>query len=465
MAQLMQAHDPAELIGRPSDFMLPPDLTEEVRGRIDRLYAGQVVPRMELTYLRLDGTSVIVEVASAPLLLQGRQAAQVTVRDISARRRTENPLEGQRRVLEMIAEGRPLRQTLEAIAHLIEAEADGMLVSIMLLDADGKHLRHGASPSLPEAFCEAIDGKPIGPRAGSCGTSAFRGEPVVTEDILTDPLWDDYRALATSHGLRASWSTPIFDAQRRLVGTFAMYFRSPGPPDMAHVRLVEVATSTAGIAIGRHREVEALRLSETSLAAAQKRAKLGNWELDLHTLTGRWSAQMFELFGRDPQLGVPNFVEFAALVHPLDRALLERANESAAAGTEPVAIDFRTDPAQGEVRHFSALVEAVRDADGRSTMLVGNVHDITERKLSEAHIAYLASHDGLTGLANRNLLQDRIIQAASHVRRIGRTTAVVLLNIDRFQVVNSGYGHEFGDAMLRAVGVGRGSGLALPHLR
>jgi diguanylate cyclase (GGDEF)-like protein len=132
--------------------------------------------------------------------------------------------------------------------------------------------------------------------------------------------------------------------------------------------------------------------------------------------------------------------------------LLARANESAVSATESVSVDFRSDPAQGEMRHFSALVEAVCDADGRCTMLAGTVHDITDRKRLDERIEYLASHDALTGLANRNLLLDRIAQAAAHAQRAGRTTAVVYINLDRFQVVNAGYGHEFGDALLRAVG-------------
>jgi signal transduction histidine kinase len=112
---------------------------------------------------------------------------------------------------------------------------------------------------------------PIGERAGSCGTAAFRRAPVVVEDIETDPLWTDYRELARAHGLHACWSTPIFDRHRRLVGTFALYFREPRRPSPWHRRLVELATSTAGIAIGRHREDQALRLANERLQALSKR--------------------------------------------------------------------------------------------------------------------------------------------------------------------------------------------------
>jgi GAF domain-containing protein len=109
----------------------------------------------------------------------------------------------------------------------VEAQASELWSSILLLYREGTHVRHAAAPRLSERFRRAIDGSPIGERAGSCGTAAYRRETVIVEDVTTDPLWEDYRELAAAEGLRACWSTPIFDAQRTLLGTFALYFRQP----------------------------------------------------------------------------------------------------------------------------------------------------------------------------------------------------------------------------------------------
>src|SRR5262249_19278597 len=107
---------------------------------------------------------------------------------------------------------------------------------------------------LPVGFRSAVDGELIGPRAGSCGTAAFRGESVIVEDIGHDPLWTDYRGLALAHGLRACWSTPILDDRRRVLGTFAMYFRAPGRPAPRHGRVIELRTHTASIAAIKARD-------------------------------------------------------------------------------------------------------------------------------------------------------------------------------------------------------------------
>jgi GAF domain-containing protein len=163
-------------------------------------------------------------------------------------------LKSHNQVLELVGRGAPLNEILDFYLRAIEAQSPGMLSSILLLDEDGVHVRHAAAPSLPESYVRAIDGLSIGPHAGSCGTAAYRGEAVIVDDIATDPLWEEYRAFALPHGLHACWSTPILDAQRRVLGTFALYFRTPGRPSPRHRHLIEVATHTAAIAICAHRD-------------------------------------------------------------------------------------------------------------------------------------------------------------------------------------------------------------------
>jgi diguanylate cyclase (GGDEF)-like protein len=115
------------------------------------------------------------------------------------------------------------------------------------------HLRHGAAPSLAKAYMSAIDGAAIGPKTGSCGTAAFRREPVIVADILQDPLWEDYRELAAPYGYRSCWSTPILSHQGVVLGVFAMYSMSVREPTDVETRLIEFTTHIAGIAIERKR--------------------------------------------------------------------------------------------------------------------------------------------------------------------------------------------------------------------
>ena len=169
------------------------------------------------------------------------------------------PTERLCRVLELAIGDSPLDQTLGELIAIVETTSrTGVLGSILLLDDDGRHLRTGAAPSLPELYCAAIDGGEIGPKAGSCGTAAFTGQPVFVNDIASDPLWEDYAEFALSCGLRACWSTPILTSGSKVLGTFAMYHREPREATVRDLALVDLVTQTAALVIDRKRAQEAL---------------------------------------------------------------------------------------------------------------------------------------------------------------------------------------------------------------
>ncbi|WP_246801076.1 GAF domain-containing protein [Mesorhizobium amorphae] len=107
--------------------------------------------------------------------------------------------------------------------RLVEAQLTGIFGSVLLLDKDGSHLRHGGAPSLAKDYTTAIDGIAVGPKVGSCGTAVHRRELVIVADIMQDPLWEDYRQVAAAYGCRSCWSTPILSHQGAVLGVFAMY--------------------------------------------------------------------------------------------------------------------------------------------------------------------------------------------------------------------------------------------------
>lgn len=181
--------------------------------------------------------------------------------------RARQLLAGQGQLLEMIAKDAPLRATLDGLMNLIESQSPGAWCSVLLLDADGKHLRHGAAPSLPQAYTDAIDGIEIGATVGSCGTASYRKEQVVVTDIESDPLWAPWSHVAKASGLRACWSTPIMSSKGKVLGTFAMYYKEPRAPLMAEQELIEMTTHVAGIAIERRERDEEVRSSAQKLEA------------------------------------------------------------------------------------------------------------------------------------------------------------------------------------------------------
>ena len=368
--------------------------------------------------------------------------------DITERKRAEALEISRRAVLRLIVEREPLHVVLDALLRLIEGQSADMLASILLLDSDGKRLWLGAAPSLPETFTKAVDGELIGESAGSCGTAVHRREPVIVEDIATDPLWHDYRDIALAHGLRACWSSPIFDDQRHILGTFAMYFRSVRKPAQEDFRLIEIAGDTAAIAIARDREERALRASESRfrlLAESSPDAVLIQSEERIVFV----NQAMINLLGAasaEDLLGRPATFMVASEDQESEKQL--RAPTFAGHLGTPVERTYqRLDGSAVEVE----IAVAALVFDNKPAAQV-TVRDITQRKKADARIEQLATHDTLTGLPNRALALDRITQMIAHARRVQGQFAVIFLDLDRFKVLNDAFGHPFGDAVLKLVG-------------
>ncbi|MGW3986282.1 SpoIIE family protein phosphatase [Streptomyces sp. NPDC004830] len=176
----------------------------------------------------------------------------------------------QRALLEQIARQAPLPEVLEGMCRTIEELSPEVIVSVLLADEDGRHLRHGAAPSLPVFYNQAIDGIATGEGVGSCGTAAHRRRTVVVADIATDPLWADFRALAGQAGLAACWSTPILARDGRVLGTFAMYHRTPRHPQDSDLALARVFADTAALAVERHQAEQARQAADAREKAARE---------------------------------------------------------------------------------------------------------------------------------------------------------------------------------------------------
>jgi len=286
-------------------------------------------------------------------------------------------------VLEKVARGAPLGDIMDFALRLCEGHSDEMLCSILLLDSEGLHLRHGGAPSLPVAYMRAIDGVPIGPSVGSCGTAAFLGEPVIVEDIETDPYWAEYRHLASPHGLRACWSTPIFDTSRKVLGTFAIYYRSPGRPTERHIQLIAIITHLTSIAIMRHRTEAALRRSESRYRRLAESNTIGVVIADIHGKVKEANDFFLDLFGRTREELRAGLVDWTDMTPP-DWKLVDRQvlGELAVAGVST--------PFEKELLHKDGYRVPIRAIvtmmEGSKEEGIGLVEDMTERKRAEERL-------------------------------------------------------------------------------
>ncbi|TLS78433.1 PAS domain S-box protein [Mariprofundus erugo] len=308
--------------------------------------------------------------------------------EIRERVRQHRHLELQRAILNAIANHcAPLPELLTTIVHLVEAQREGMLASILLLDDDGKHLHAGAAPSLPEAWNQAIDGAMIGPEAGSCGTAAFRNERVIVEDIATNPLWSNYRDGALAFELKACWSEPIRSADGRVLGTFAMYYHAPCSPTEGDIELIESVASLTSIAIENYRRKEQLESSqhhEAELAAIVEYSSDMVYAHDLEGTILTANATCMRNFG-DQIIGK----NISEIIAPEDAAravsmmTTQKREQGANTVYELTVIDLHGRKRTLEVN--SSLVTR----DGTVVAVQGVARDITRRKRAEARLQLL----------------------------------------------------------------------------
>ena len=301
------------------------------------------------------------------------------------------------RTMALIAEGASLGGILETIVRGVEIEHPGMLCSILLLDDSGQRLVHGAAPSLPDFYRQAIDGIVIGPAVGSCGTAAYTGRRTIVRDIQTDPLWADFKDLAREAGLASCWSEPIRGEGGAVLGAFAIYHREARGPTDEDIRTIMAVAHLAAIALERKQALDALTASEIRAEHANARALehrrlaqmaeeiagVGHWRRDMKTGAGTWSDELFRIYGLDPADGVPDLDTSIGMLHPDDQAPVAADLEATQRHGAPYARDLRIIRPDGEIRHIMSRAAAERGPDGEVSSVFGVYMDVTEAKRAE----------------------------------------------------------------------------------
>ena len=408
--------------------------------------------RFEWMHARTDGSEFLVEISLTPITVGGEMILLTLWRDITGRKQAERFEQFRSRVLELLAGDQPLPVILEAIVRGVEQLDSAMLCTILLLDKDGKHLKTGAAPSLPDFYNRAIETVEIGIGVGSCGTAAYTGERVIVDDIATHPYWAPFKELAAQARLRACWSQPILNSTGRVLGTFAIYHHAAHTPKESDLQLIEQTAHLASIAIERSVAAEKLRDSEAHYRLLTEDALDVIWKTDSELRMTYISPADERLRGYKADEVVGHHV-FELFTDEGVATVKEIMRQRKAIGSQSTQADFINFEAQHRCKDGSVIWGEVFstpmfDEQGTITGYHGITREISKRKQMEEQVRLLAFHDSLTNLPNRRLLYDRLKQSMASSKRSGRYNAVMFLDLDNFKPLNDAHGHEAGDLLL-----------------
>jgi PAS domain S-box-containing protein len=364
--------------------LVHPDDREAMVGHGRALAAGVPVLHLENRLRAADGAWRWIAWRTNPALDEGSYYA--IGRDVTDRHRAEQLDADQRSILEMVARAAPLPVILERLTRLVEAQSEGMLASVLLLDSSGTRIQTVAAPDLPASYTRAIEGEPIGPDAGSCGTAAYLRCLVVADDIATDARWVRYRSAALDAGLRACWSLPITSSRGDVLGTFAMYYREPRSPTPAELDLLDTASRMAAIAIERAQTEAEIRDRERRFHALASATNDAMYEWGVLTGSLWWSDGFYQQFGY--RSGEAETIDhWSAMIHADDRDGVTRDLQAAMdGGATTWSAEYRLVRKDGQVAWVGDRGVFLRDDTGRVTRMLGGVTDLTERRAAELRI-------------------------------------------------------------------------------
>jgi diguanylate cyclase (GGDEF)-like protein/PAS domain S-box-containing protein len=413
-----------------------------------RLVMAGESPVTEYRVITADGETRWVRETTRPIWNseEGRYNRFVgSAQDITQERLSELVRVGQMRTLELIATGAPMGQVLDEVMALIESQESHTSCAVHRVDGEDNGLQLLQSSTQGDAFRDALARQADDPER-SCQAAASRNHQViVVPDFATEDRWTDHRQLVLEAGYRSAIVVPIVGSHHNVLGTLTVYRNLTGEPCTSFLERVMSAARLIGVAIEKSSSEQALL--ETRV---QNRALFENNPHFAFSLDNRGRFQRINNSVRERAGYADSDLLGRSFTSVLVAGKLERAWYHFRQTLQGLSQQFETEIfTKRGVRVPLSVTCIPYMVNGEVAGVSGVAEDISEREYLHQQLEHQAFHDGLTGIPNRTLFNERLSQAIAVQKRTASSVAVLFVDLDNFKTINDSLGHESGDEYLK----------------
>ncbi len=350
---------------------------------VDRALNGEH-PVFEWTHKDAGGREFPCEVRFSRLPDSDHKLLRMSIVDISSRKRDDELVFAQNKILEMIATGKPFGQTLRAVCRCAEKAGNGFRAAIMLLDASSQQLYVEEAPSLPESFKLLLDFIDVAQDSIACGSAVFNARHRIVENLPADPTWSQFHREAAQRGIVAAWSFPIFGMEGRVIGTFDIYVDKKRPPTTEELDKLNRVARLAGIAIKRNLDEQKLRNSELRYRGLFENVVDGVYIASRDGEITTANPALVEMLGYSSVEELKNAGRTTMLyVNPIDRERVFARLESEGVIKN---FEYRLRCKDGTEIVVLENSRAIYNDEGNVVAHEGTISDITDRKIAETRV-------------------------------------------------------------------------------
>ncbi len=344
----------------------------------------------------------------------------------------------QQKTLEMLVAEDTTKDILNTLCSLAESALSNSVASIMMKDEQNGLLSVKCAPSIPSVGHDALANLQPGPHGGSCGNAVFHNEAQYVQNTFEDERWKNLRHVAYDFNLCSCWSVPIRNEHKDAIGSFALSSFEHRIPTLFHKKLLETCSAIVSIVLKKEQRESRMQLLSIGFSSVAEGVIVTDKNNRIKEVNPAFE-KMYgycerDVLGLNPKL-LSSGMQSKSFYKRLWQELLEKGKWEG---------EITNKRQNGSLIEQWMSITVIKNEQGDVQKYLSIFSDLTELKTAEKQIVDMAFFDSVTHLHNKTFLEQQIISYQ-------KEQTLLLLNINNFSYINTVYGFDAGDEILKAI--------------